>query len=506
MVGTPHRRQFILLLRFVSLRMSQCIRLQDYPHLSDVLLVSMQSLLAFHHHSLSRRDREDYLEILMAFPLPFLTAFQHIPLYIDVLLSLLESSPQQQEHGFRAFTRLIQTTDKTALLSFLTEEATKDRLHKALDVVFRSAASQNLVDAAFEFIGCLGGSLRAELAAPLSVDARKDTVGALLLQFQFLSESGACVLDYGPIVEQAVLFLSHSIITPQNKEKLVPLEDLLPFVYTDMDKKSQAYCESLLLEEKHALFHMALTVVKLSINPQPLCALSLSSFPCLESDPSFHPNCEDRKHLNQLRILTCCVYCVLLCCLDADLKTEAMEEVERLVDVLIAIVLQTSYQSSSVPPICSKFERNPANKYNADLLVELLGSQPPQTGIAMSLSSDHVNVYCVITALSVLCEQNVDEVLALLETLVSLFVARSNSLFSKSWSAFYRMLAFYEELQTSFIYFALTSSWRVHRAILHLSYTLCTQLPREWTCRFLPHLVRLPFIALSVRLLPYVSS
>lgn len=502
MAGTPHRRQFILLLRYVSLRMSQCIRLQDYPHLSDVLLVSMQSLLAFHHHSLSRQDREDYLEILMAFPLPFLTAYQHIPLYIDALLSLLESSPQQQERSLRAFTRLVQTTDKSTLLSFLTEEPTKERLHKALDTIFRSAASQNLVDAAFEFIGSLGGSLRAELAAPLSVDARKDTVGALLLQFQFLSESGACVLDYGPIVEQAVLFLSHSIITPQNKDKLVPLEDLLPFVFTDMDKKSQAYCESLLLEEKQALFRVALTVVKLSINTQPLCALSLSSFPCLESDPSFHPNREDCKHFNQLRILTCCVYCLLLCCLDADLKTEAMEEVERLVDVVIAIVLQTSYQSSSVPPICSKYERNPVNKYNSDLLVELLGSQPPQTGIAMSLSSDRINVYCVVTAISVLCEQNVDEVLTLLETLLLLFIARSKSLFSNSWNAFYRMLAFYEELETSLVYFALTSSWRVHRAVLHLSYTLCAQLPREWTCRFLPHLVRLPFIALSVRLPP----
>ena len=92
--------------------------------------------------------------------------------------------------------------------------------------------------------------------------------------------------------------------------------------------------------------------------------------------------------------------------------------------------------------------------------------------------------------------------LTLLETLLLLFIARSKSLFSNSWNAFYRMLAFYEELETSLVYFALTSSWRVHRAVLHLSYTLCAQLPREWTCRFLPHLVRLPFIALSVRLPP----
>lgn len=201
-----------------------------------------------------------------------------------------------------------------------------------------------------------------------------------------------------PVIEQAALVLSHSIISPKDKERLPP-NPLLLHCYAELSGDSEAYCASLLLHEKQALFQVVLTTIKLAINTEPLAALTLSSFPCIENDASFHPDSNDRHHRNQLRILTCCVYCLFLCCLDADLQQEAEKEVEALTDIVVALVLQYSYQSANVPPICTKLENNTESKYSSDLLVEMLGPQPPRVGIALSFPSEQNNGDTIISRL-----------------------------------------------------------------------------------------------------------
>ena len=518
LVRMTHRHHFLQLLLLAALRLNHCTRIQEGHDTAQALLLCMETLLMLHRHSLSQAERETYLDILVAFPVPFPALLRHLPVYLDLLLSLLESSPRQQEMGLQQLLRLAQSADHGLLVDALAETTTKERLHAALDAILFGPSRQALLDGVLQLLGCLGGALRSELAMPLCTNVKQETVSGLLLRVHFLNQHGFGETPFGEtpntvfrevsqgdgsdvafdaVIEQAALVLSHSIISPKDKERLPP-NPLLLHRYAELSGDSEAYCASLLLHEKQALFQVVLTTIKLAINTEPLAALTLSSFPCIENDASFHPDSNDRHHRNQLRILTCCGYCLFLCCLDADLQQEAEKEVEALTDIVVALVLQYSYQSANVPPICTKLENNPESKYSSDLLVEMLGPQPPRVGIALSFPSEQNNGDTIISAFCLLCALGTEDAIALAERLFLSFLSRSEVLFGSRWAAFHRMIAFYEELQSSLLYFCCVGSWRMQRAVLRLNYLMCTTLPREWACRFLMHHIRLPFYALNV--------
>ena len=513
---TSNRHHYIQLLLQAAMRMNHCTRIMEYPDTPKTLLLCIESLLMLHHHSYSTEDRETYLDILVSIPTPFPTVLRHLPVFLDILLSFLESSPRQQEVGLQQFLHIAQSVDHDLLVSTLEETSMKERLHTSLNSILYGPSRQVLLDGAYQLLGCLGGTLRSELAVPLHTNVNMESVKGLILRVKFLNQHGLnsaddsaeaaisersgrdeSFLSYDSIIEHAALVLSHSIITPRDKERIPP-NPLLLHRYTELSSNSEAYCASLLLHEKQALFQVVLTAVKLTINTEPIAAMMLSNFPCLESDSSFHPNSDNRQHHNHLRILTCCIYCLFLCCLDVDLQEEARKEVEALVDVVVAMVLQYSYQSSSIPPICSKLESNPHGKYNNDIITEMLGPQPPRVGIALSFPSEQNNGDTIISAFCLLCSLGTEDAIDLAEHLFLSFVSHSEVLFSSRWTAFYRMLAFYEELQCSLLYFCCVSCWRMKRAALRLNYLMCVTLPREWTCRFLMHFIRLLFNALNV--------
>ena len=86
---------------------------------------------------------------------------------------------------------------------------------------------------------------------------------------------------------------------------------------------------------------------------------------------------------------------------------------EALTDIVVALVLQYSYQSANVPPICTKLENNPESKYSSDLLVEMLGPQPPRVGIALSFPSEQNNGDTIISAFCLLCALGTEDAIAL---------------------------------------------------------------------------------------------
>ena len=179
LVRMTHRHHFLQLLLLAALRLNHCTRIQEGHDTAQALLLCMETLLMLHRHSLSQAERETYLDILVAFPVPFPALLRHLPVYLDLLLSLLESSPRQQEMGLQQLLRLAQSADHGLLVDALAETTTKERLHAALDAILFGPSRQALLDGVLQLLGCLGGALRSELAMPLCTNVKQETVRGL---------------------------------------------------------------------------------------------------------------------------------------------------------------------------------------------------------------------------------------------------------------------------------------------------------------------------------------